>query len=162
MDSMAKEHTFSQAYHMSKITSWLDRGGDVNETSFSKQGHTFLMQACVQNHEALVCELIRRGADLDYKGRVGKTALILAATFGNDGCVSQLLRAGANPLLRVDEDDTEYTENDGMTALEIVEAEIKRDGCRPRTLAITRMLRDAASHQQHARAQQSSAITMGR
>ena len=44
-----KEHTFTQAYHMAQVTSWLDRGGDINVTSFSKQGCTLLMMACVQN-----------------------------------------------------------------------------------------------------------------
>ena len=148
MDSMAKQHTFNQAYHMAKITSWLDQGGDVDCTSFSKLGHTMLQTACVENHEALVADLLRRGASVDFKGRGGKTALMHACIFGNQGCVQLCLRAGANPLVRSDVDDTDFTEYDGMTALEITEAEIQAKGARPRQIEIVRMLREAEQLQQ--------------
>ena len=36
------EHT--KIYERAKVTSWLDRGGDINNTSFSKQGHTLWLQ----------------------------------------------------------------------------------------------------------------------
>ena len=139
MDHRAKEHTFSQAYHQNKITSWLDRGGDINVTSFSKHGHTMLMTACIQNHEALTEELLRRGAAVDLKAG-GKTALMHAATMGNARCVQLLLEAGADPLISADVDDSDYTENDGLTPLEMVELDIAHNGMRPRHQQIRHML----------------------
>ena len=143
MDNMAKEHTFTQAYHMAKIKSWLNNGGDINTTSFSKLGHTMLQTACVENHEALVTELLQRGASVDFKGRGGKTALIYGTIFANTGCVELLLRYGADPTIRTDVDDTDFTEFDGMTALEIVESEIQAKGTRPRFIQLVSMLREA-------------------
>ena len=152
MDHMAKEHTFTQALQMTKVTSWLDRGGEVNSTAFSSRGHTLLQMAVVDNHDNLVAELLRRGADTDTCGQGGKTALMLAAKFGHAKCVEHLLRAGARADLRAAEDDSDFTEHDGLTTLEIVEAETSTKGSKPRFAEITRMLSDAERLQQAHRA----------
>ena len=60
---------------------------------------------------------------------------------------SQLLQYGASPTLRVDVDESEYTECDGMTALEIVEAKIPyaRDPYRERLVELQAMIERAAA-----------------
>ena len=151
MDAMAApSDNFAQAYHLEKVISWLDRGGNVNETRLSKKGHTLLISASIQNHEKAVAELLRRGADPNIKGG-GKTALVHAVAMANRGCVELLLRGGARTDIRVDVDDSDYTENDGMSPLEIVEAELAGRGARPRMADIGRMLRAAEAEQQRHR-----------
>ena len=130
------------AYQMVKILSWLDRGGNIDETRMDKErGHTFLIQAVCMNNEDLVAELLKRGASVDIKA-MGKTALHFAAVHGHSSCARLLLQYGASPSVRVDVDDTDYTECDGMTALEIVESKITfaRDPLRERLAEIQRML----------------------
>ena len=131
MDHTQKEHLFTQAFKKVQITDWLDRGGDVNVTSFSKHGHTMLMMACIKDHADITAELVRRGADLNMKSG-GKTALHHCAALGHPACARLLLEAGAKTDIRVDVDDSEFTENDGLTALEIVQNEIAEGGMRPR------------------------------
>ena len=121
---------FTKAYKMDKVICWLNRGGDVNCTSFSTQGHSILMTACVQDHAELTAELLRRGANPDTKTN-GKTALHHAVKMGHPKCVKLLLEAGADPLIRVDVDNSEFTENDGMSALEIIQSDIELEGLRP-------------------------------
>ena len=126
----------NQAYTLSKIVSWLDRGGNINETRMDKErGQSFLIQAAVNNHESLVAELLRRGADVNLYAR-GKNALHFAAVLGHSNVTALLLRAGADWNLRVAEDNSDYTECDGMTALQIVEHKLvtARDPLRERYL----------------------------
>ena len=139
MNATQKQVAFTEMYKREQIMSWLDRGGDVNVTSFSKQGHTMLMTACIADHKEIVAELIRRGADLNIKSG-GKTSLHHCAALGQSGPARLLLEAGARTDLRVDVDDSEFTENDGLTALEIVENEIAQGGMRPRYRDLLRLL----------------------
>lgn len=128
------------AYSLETAKNWLDRGGDINVTSFSKQGHTLLMMACLRDQADLVAELLSRpGVNINLKVN-GKTALHHAATMGNDQCAQLLLDAGADRHIRVDIDDSEFTENDGLTALEIVDNLIAREGMKPRQQRLQRML----------------------
>ena len=160
------ELEFAKAYHMEKVTSWLDRGGDINVTSFSKQGHTLLMMSCINGHDKLCAELCRRGADVNLKtnGKVRplrhistrcrgaypytarlscpQTALMLAAVFGRPQCALDIVNAGADVHLRSDVDDSEYTEYDGMTALEMIEHEIEVEGMKPNNLRVLQLLRE--------------------
>lgn len=131
--------SYAHAYEMAKVVSWMDRGGDPNNTSFSKQGHTLLMTACVQNNPELVEAILKRGAAVDLKSG-GKTALHHAVIFGHPKCVQLLLEHGADPHLRVDEDDSDFTSNDGLTSLEIIELEIEREGLRPYNRDCLRLL----------------------
>ena len=132
-----------EAYRMAKVLSWLKAGGDINDPRATASRHTLLMMACIENHAALLSELIKRGADLNDKGTGGKSALHLATIHGNNKCVESLLRAGAQANLRCAVDDTDYTDFDGMTALEIVESQLAASGPRPRLPDIARMLREA-------------------
>ena len=150
MDHLAKKGPFEEAYFKAKVVSWLERGGDINETRLWKEGHTLLMIACIQNHEALCAELLQRGAALDMKGKGGKTALMHAAIHGNKGCVDMLLQAGARANIRADVDDSDFTEFDGLTARECVEEQLRITGKRPRLPEIVHMLQVAeALQQQH-------------
>ena len=126
-----------------QITDWLDRGGNINETRMDKDhGHSFLIQACIANNEELVAELLKRGAAVDLKAQ-GKAALHFATILGHSNCALLLLQNGATPTLRVDQDDTDYTECDGMTSLEIVQSKIvyARDPLRQRLAELDEMLR---------------------
>ena len=70
---------------------------------------------------------------------------MFAATFGTPRCAQHLLDAGADVHVRADQDDSDFTENDGLTALEIVENEIARNGMRPRHRALMLMLQERAA-----------------
>jgi ankyrin repeat protein len=104
----------TQQYELAKVCAFLDRGGDVDCTTVSPLGHTMLVTACINNHECLVAELVRRGGALDVKAK-GKTALHYACLLAHPNCAKILLDAGARTDIRVDEDDTDFTEADGMT-----------------------------------------------
>ena len=133
--------TASQQYFLSKVLSYLDRGGDINCTSLSPVGHTLLMSACINNHEVLVAELVARGAALDVKAK-GKTALHFSCLLAHPNCAKPLLDSGARTDIQVDEDDTDYTECDGMTALEIVREKLigARDPIAERLRTLEKML----------------------
>ena len=104
----------TQQYQLAKVNAFLDRGGDPNCTTISPLGHTILVTACINNHECLVAELVRRGAKLDVKAK-GKTALHYACLLAHPNCAKILLDGGARTDIRVDQDDTDFTEADGMT-----------------------------------------------
>ena len=143
MDASAAPCTqYSKAYEFSKVTSWLDRNGDINATHMTASGHTLLMVATMSDHDALVQELLQRGAKVDMKVN-GKAALHLAATMGHPKCMRLLLDYGADPNLRVDIDDAEFTENDGLSALEIIEKGVAATGMKPRHYDCLRMLQEA-------------------
>ena len=143
LTTSATQISAQNEYTLEQAKNWLDRGGDINVTSFSKQGHTMLMMACLKDQADLVAELLsRKGVNIDMKS-AGKTALIHAATMGNARCAQLLLEAGADPNIRADVDDSDFTENDGLTALEVVENDIARNGMRPRHRQLLLMLSGA-------------------
>lgn len=147
MDAMAKSSTsFEQAYRQTKVFDWLNNGGNINDPRATKSNHTLLMMACIENHEQIVAELLKRKPDIDGKGTGGKNALHLAAIHCNKGCIELLLKAGARADIRTVVDDTDYTSYDGMTALEIIEAQLA-NGKRPRLPEMARMLREAEARQ---------------
>lgn len=136
--------TPAMTYQQSKVTAWLDRGGNIDETRMDKErGHTFLISAVIANNEDLVAELLRRGASVDIKAQ-GKNALHFACVLGHSSCVRLLLLHGSSPEVRVDQDNSDYTECDGMDALEIVREKIvfARDPLRERLAEIGRMLEE--------------------
>lgn len=132
----------SHAYQQAKVLSWVDSCADkkaaCDNTGMDPSGHTFLMRACLDNQESLVAELLKRGSTVDLKAK-GKTALHFACIMAQVNCATLLLHAGADVSIRVDEDDSDYTECDGMTPLEIVE--YKLPGTRDPTAARLRELR---------------------
>jgi len=56
------------------------------------------MWASRYGHDAVVEELVSRGAVVNQHNERGQTALLVAAGCGNASCVTTLLRAGANPV----------------------------------------------------------------
>ena len=126
----------------------LTRGASVD---YKAAGKTALHYACVLGHASCA----RRVSSDTHANRSGRehaqcpahsacplsprTALLVRS--------SQLLQYGASPTLRVDVDESEYTECDGMTALEIVEAKIPyaRDPYRERLVELQAMIERAAA-----------------
>uniref|UniRef100_A0A7S2G5L5 Uncharacterized protein n=1 Tax=Haptolina brevifila TaxID=156173 RepID=A0A7S2G5L5_9EUKA len=99
------------------------------------------MEACINNHQKACAELLRRGADTNIKAG-GKTALHHAVIHGYPNLVEMLLRHGARTDIRVDVDESDFTDHDGCTALQIAEAELgQRGGGKPRFSEIANMLR---------------------
>ena len=134
----------TQLTRMGKVISWIDRGGDINTTSISQYKFTLLIEACIHNHESLVAELVKRGANLDMKAK-GKTALHYAVLNVHPNCAKPLLDAGARTDIRVDVDDSDFTEADGMTAMEIVEDKllVAREPISHQLRLLKKMLRQA-------------------
>ena len=63
------------SYDMAKVISWLERGGDINETRIpGYRGRTMLVKAVIDNNETLVAELCNRGAVIDVYDAQGKNA----------------------------------------------------------------------------------------
>ena len=139
--------TPAQTYQQAKVTSWLNRNpAGINTTSMSPLGHTFLIQAVIANHETLVADLLQRGAAVDIYAQ-GKTALHFAVILGHANASALLLRHGADPSLRVAQDDSDWTECDGMSPSEIVEDKHRfaRDPLRQRYAEIRKQLEDHAA-----------------
>ena len=135
-NDLSRDHISEhKAYSMTKVISWLDRGGDINVTSFNSRGLTILQMACFEDDAKLVAELCARGADVNLKAG-GKTALMHCAVVGSPACGKLLLEYGADPHMRADVDDTDFTQYDGMTAQEMLEQEIAQFGMRPRHRAL--------------------------
>ena len=132
---------------MQKICSYLDRGGNINDTRIDKvRGHTFLIQAVIQNNETLTAELLTRGADANIVCQ-GKAALHFACILGHSNCAALLLNKGADPMMRVAIDDTDYTECDGLSPAEIIEEKIEfaRDPLRERYADMREQIKNALS-----------------
>jgi ankyrin repeat protein len=68
------------------------------------------MHAIHKNRPAAVKELLNAGADVNYIGSNGGTALTMAAGYGYADIVQVLLAKGADPALHM---------NDGFTALDL-------------------------------------------
>ena len=96
MQTVERSLNENNLYNASKIISWLDRGGDINVTSFSKRGLTLLMMACLDDDDKLVRELCSRGADVNLKAG-GKTALMHCAVVGSAACGKLVLEYGGDP-----------------------------------------------------------------
>ena len=88
--------------------------------------------------------LVKRGANLDMKAK-GKTALHYAVLNVHPNCAKPLLDAGARTDIRVDVDDSDFTEADGMTAMEIVEDKllVAREPISHQLRLLKKMLRQA-------------------
>ncbi|MEM4366883.1 MAG: ankyrin repeat domain-containing protein [Candidatus Anstonellales archaeon] len=78
----------------------LDAGADPNAKR--KSGMTALMFAAI-NSPKLIEPLVKKGANIDATDCMQRTALMIAAIWGNkEGCI-ELMRLGANPLLQDNE-----------------------------------------------------------
>jgi len=74
-----------------------EKGWDINERGKSQE--TALMCCASANHSKMLAWLIAENADLDAIDDSTNTALILAAQAGSAECVQLMLKAGANPRL---------------------------------------------------------------
>lgn len=83
---------------LEKVKCLVEAGANVN--AVSETGKTAL-KAHIYNHE-IVEYLIRSGADIDYRGADGRTALMEAAEAGQTRTVYTLLQAGADMTIRED------------------------------------------------------------
>ena len=113
--SLPKEiHLSEQRGELQKVVKWLRKGGAVGSfcPTTSRYGApttaTLLHAAAVNDHLAIVKELLKRGASVDLQNSHGFTALMEAALYGNLSIVLVLLQHSADP---------ELLDKDGDTAL---------------------------------------------
>ena len=82
-----------EAGNVRQVTSWLDRGVDVNSTSPS--GHSLLMIAARTGQRELVSLLVSRRANVRQRSAQGDTALMMASLVGDLDIIRTLITAGA-------------------------------------------------------------------
>lgn len=73
----------------------MERGADVN-----KAGWTPLHYAATKGDERIIALLLEHYAYIDAESPNGSTPLMMAAMYGTDSAVRQLLAAGADPTLK--------------------------------------------------------------
>lgn len=87
----------------SAILAWIDGGGGQVNVTFEVGGtsgrSTLLTQAVLKEQEKLVESLLQRGADINVRDGIGRTALMLAGQCSNEhvassGCSSSFTRSG--------------------------------------------------------------------
>jgi ankyrin repeat protein len=72
------------------------RNGSVDINSRDRNGRTALMLAVIYRHEALVRELLERGADPNSADAQGRTPLSVAQEQNQRGMAALLRQAGAH------------------------------------------------------------------
>jgi ankyrin repeat protein len=88
------------------VSHLLDRGADVNAVARLPPGYTPLTGAVTGRHAAVVAELLRRGANVNYRYGPGYSPLHAAAASGSAEIVGLLLAAGADAGARTDDGKT--------------------------------------------------------
>lgn len=76
----------------------------VNLHLRNSDGNNALWLACVSEHMSLVQRLIDAGIDVDNRNMAGATALMYTASSGKADMMQLLLRNGADPMIRTDDD----------------------------------------------------------
>ncbi|MGE5360659.1 MAG: ankyrin repeat domain-containing protein [Bacteroidales bacterium] len=84
----------------------IERGADVNAIGRNAGKYTPLTGAVTAAHPEVVAELLRHGADANYRYGPGYTPLHVAAANGNVEIVTLLLEAGARKDARTDDGQT--------------------------------------------------------
>ena len=82
-------------HHMC-VESLLEEGADVNWLNQRVFSCTPLMKAPQKGHTKILTLLLKAGADVNQSNQTGYSALMCAASNGQDGCVDLLLKAGAD------------------------------------------------------------------
>jgi len=81
--------------HLDTVKQLVERGADVN-----KPGWAPLHYAATHGHVAVMYLLLERSAYIDAVSPNGTTPLMMAAFYGTPSAVKLLLEAGADPLLK--------------------------------------------------------------
>lgn len=82
----------------------LDRGARLNASDNNERpGWTALHYAAAGPDAKTVALLLARGARVDVRSPNGTTPLMMAAQYGPEGAVQQLLQRGADPRLKTDQ-----------------------------------------------------------
>jgi cytohesin len=118
---------------------FLRQGADPD---YVRGGHSILMRLARGGRADIAEILIESGANVNYKGRDGASALTLAAEHGNTGVARMLLAHGADAdirLLLAARADVTPRDRDGETAL--MTARRRGHG------AIARMLKEAGARE---------------
>ena len=94
--------------------------------SFGKKQRTPLYDAVLPlGSPEVVDVLLNFGADLNYRDKQGVTPTHFAAMYGSTGCLTTLLARYPNPGVR-----TTLGPLPGLTAMDIANVMVKREGCR--------------------------------
>ena len=98
-DQVAALHTLG--LHPGLINErWAGDGFEVDGGGYVFREDTAIMLASRGGNEALVLELVKRGAEVNARGEGGFDALMFASRFGRTAVVAVLLNHGADPNTR--------------------------------------------------------------
>ena len=98
-DQVAALHTLG--LHPGLINErWAGEWFDVAGGGWLDRGDTAIMSASRGGNEALVLELVKRGAEVNARGGNGFDALMYASQYGHTAVVAVLLNHGADPNTR--------------------------------------------------------------
>jgi len=98
-DQVAALHTLG--LHPGLINEpWAVETFDVDGVEYVFRGYTAIMVASLGGNEALVLELVKRGAEVNARGEAGWDALMRASWKGHTAVVAVLLNHGADPNTR--------------------------------------------------------------
>ena len=82
--------------HVKIAEALIAAGADVNVAQSSRRGVTALTEAARKEYNNIIRYLVRLKADVNISENDGTTALMLAASYGDDESVELLLEAGAD------------------------------------------------------------------
>lgn len=98
LESPISEHAFCDAFHLPKREVYQIFLPTQIDEEYSEGGYTRLHLAAAKGQVEILQNLIRKGANINRKSRIGhKTALMFAAQYGKTEAARTLLYAGADP-----------------------------------------------------------------
>jgi uncharacterized protein len=102
----------------------LDQAADL--AVLDAYGNNALWAACFAEAADCISALLRAGINIDHQNPSGATALIYASSSGKHLIVSQLLQAGANPLLTTQDDFSALDLAATRPCLQLLRQSVKR------------------------------------